>query len=162
VRHRLPVRPGRHPADAVIVALALPALASLATDPLYSLIDTAFVAHLGTIELGAVAVGSAAFNESFWIFSFLAYGVTLTVARSVGAGDELEAARVGAQALLLALGLGAVVTGVALLHGHLFPSLHERLSDGLNEVFKSARTAVQPAPSTEAVDIQRRKGQQRT
>jgi putative MATE family efflux protein len=108
-------RPGRHPADAAIVALAVPALAALATDPLYSLIDTAFVAHLGTTQLGAVAVGSAAFNASFWIFSFLAYGVTPAVARSVGAGDAGAAAKVGVQALLLALVLGAVVTGVGLL-----------------------------------------------
>lgn len=43
-------------------------------------------------------------------------------------------------------------------YGHLFPSLHERLSDGLNEVFKNARTAVQPAPSTEAVDMKTRRG----
>ncbi len=93
----------------------MPALAALATDPLYSLIDTAFVAHLGTTQLGAVAVGSAAFNASFWIFSFLAYGVTPAVARSVGAADSEAAARVGFQALLLALVLGAVVTIVGLL-----------------------------------------------
>jgi putative MATE family efflux protein len=109
------VRPGRHPADAAIVALALPALASLATDPLYSLFDTAFVAHLGTIELGSVAVGSAAFNASFWIFSFLAYGVTPAVARAIGAGDDVAAAKVGRQAFLLALGLGASVTIIGLL-----------------------------------------------
>ncbi len=112
---RAPVWPGHHPADAAIVALALPALAALATDPLYSLIDTVFVAHLGRIELGAVAVGSAAFNASFWIFSFLAYGVTPAVARSVGAGDSGAAAKIGVQALLLALVLGAVVSAVGLL-----------------------------------------------
>jgi len=115
---RTQTRPGRHPADAAIVALAVPALAALATDPLYSVIDTAFVAHLGTTQLGAVAVGSAAFNASFWIFSFLAYGVTPAVARSVGAGDAGVAAKVGMQALLLALTLGALVTAVALLLSH--------------------------------------------
>ena len=93
----------------------MPALAALATDPLYSLIDTAFVAHLGTTQLGAVAIGSAAFNASFWIFSFLAYGVTPAVARSVGAGDAGGAAKIGVQALLLALALGAVVTAVGVL-----------------------------------------------
>jgi len=46
-------------------------------------------------------------------------------------------------------------------YGHLFPSLHERLSDGLNEVFKSARTAVQPTPSTEAVEIAERRSRKK-
>jgi Na+-driven multidrug efflux pump len=76
------------PIDRTILALAMPALGSLAADPLYSLADTAFVGHLGTRELGAVAVGSAAFTASFWIFSFLAFGVTPRVARALGAGDR--------------------------------------------------------------------------
>lgn len=66
-RFSLPVAGAARPSPRrrLIVALAPPALASLATDPLYSLFDTAFVAHLGTTELGAVAVGSAACNASF-------------------------------------------------------------------------------------------------
>jgi putative MATE family efflux protein len=108
-------RLGWHPDDREIVALAVPALGALAADPLYSLADTAFVGNLGTPELGAVAVATAAFTASFWLFSFLAYGVTPRVARALGAGDILKASRVGVQALLLALVIGAAVTaaGVA-------------------------------------------------
>jgi putative MATE family efflux protein len=89
-------------------------LGALAADPLYSLIDTAFVGHLGVPQLGALAVGSAAFTASFWIFSFLAYGVTPRVARALGRGDKAEADRVGVQALFLAivLGLGMSVIGL--------------------------------------------------
>jgi len=107
---------GRHPEDRAIVALAVPALAALAADPLYSLVDTAFVGNLGTAELGAVAVGTAAFTASFWMFSFLAYGVTPRVARAIGSGDKAAADRVGVQALFLAIGIGAAVSllGVAL------------------------------------------------
>ena len=110
--------PGRHPQDRVIFALAIPALGALAADPLYSLIDTAFVGHLGTPQLGALAIGTAAFTASFWLFSFLAYGVTPRVARSVGAMDGHAAGRTGVQALFLALAIGAVVTaaGVAFAH----------------------------------------------
>ena len=66
--------------------------------------------------MGALAVGTAAFTASFWLFSFLAYGVTPRVARAVGAGDTEAAARTGVQALLLALSIGALLTllGVAL------------------------------------------------
>lgn len=102
--------PGRHSDDKTILALALPALAALAADPLYSLTDTAFVGNLGAEELGAVAVGTSAFTASFWLFSFLAYGVTPRVARFVGAGDDRGAARIGVQALLMAVSIGICVT----------------------------------------------------
>lgn len=108
-------RPGGHRHDRAIFALAVPALGALAADPLYSLADTAFVGHLGTPELGAVAIGTAAFTASFWIFSFLAYGVTPRVARSLGAGNAAAAARIGTQAILLAVLLGASVTILGLL-----------------------------------------------
>ena len=106
------VRLGRHPEDKAILALAVPALGALAADPLYSLADTALVGNLGTVELGAVAVGTAAFTASFWLFSFLAYGVTPRIARAVGANDPHEAGRVGTQALILALVIGLVVTAI--------------------------------------------------
>ncbi|MGH2805777.1 MAG: MATE family efflux transporter, partial [Actinomycetota bacterium] len=86
-----------------------------AADPLYSLVDTAFVGHLGTVELGAVAVGTAAFTASFWLFSFLAYGVTPKVARAVGAEDPRTATEVGVQALFLGTALGIVVAIVGTL-----------------------------------------------
>lgn len=105
----------RHSDDRAIAALALPALGALAADPLYSLADTAMVGHLGRDPLGAVAIGTAAFTASFWLFAFLAYGVTPQVARALGAGDARGAAEVGIQALLVAVAAGAivVVVGVA-------------------------------------------------
>lgn len=106
------VLPGRHPDDGVIGALAVPALGALAADPLYSLVDTAFVGHLGVAQLGALSVGVAAFTASFWIFSFLAYGVTPRVARAFGAGRAEDAARVGVQAIILALLLGGAVSAI--------------------------------------------------
>ena len=100
----------RHPDDRLIVALAVPALGALAADPLYSLADTALVGHLGPPQLGALAIGAAAFTASFWLFSFLAYGVTARVARALGSGDIDEADRLGVQALMLAVGLGIAVS----------------------------------------------------
>jgi len=95
--------------DREIFRLAIPALAALAADPLYSLIDTAFVGHLGVSQLAALAIGTAAFTASFWIFSFLAFGVTPRVARAFGAGDRPGADTTGVQALFLAVVLGAAV-----------------------------------------------------
>jgi hypothetical protein len=48
--------PGRSPHDREILRLAAPALGALAAGPLYVLVDTAIVGHLGTPELGALAL----------------------------------------------------------------------------------------------------------
>jgi putative MATE family efflux protein len=109
------VLPGRHAEDRSIAALAVPALGALAADPLYSLVDTAYVGQLGVAQLGGLAVGVSAFTASFWIFSFLAYGVTPRVAGALAAGREDEARRVGLQALNLAVGLGGLMALIGLL-----------------------------------------------
>ena len=44
----------RSPYDRDIVRLAVPALGALAAEPLYLLVDTAMVGHLGTDELAAL------------------------------------------------------------------------------------------------------------
>ena len=51
--------------------LAVPALGALAIDPLLSVVDTAFVGHLGKAELGGLGVATAVFNFTFRIFNFL-------------------------------------------------------------------------------------------
>ena len=71
--------------------------------------------HLGVSQLGALAVGTAAFTASFWIFSVLAFGVTPRVARAVGAGEGPRADAIGVQALFLALILGAAVTIIGIV-----------------------------------------------
>ena len=104
----------RSPHDRQIFRLAVPALGALAAEPLYILVDTAIVGHLGTLELASLAIAAAALSAAFAVFNFLTYGTTAQVARLHGAGRELEAGRLGAQALWLGLGIGLVLL-VALL-----------------------------------------------
>jgi putative MATE family efflux protein len=99
----------RSPYDGEILRLAVPALGALAAEPLYVLVDTAIVGHLGTIQLAALALAATVLTSAFTIFNFLAYGTTARVARLHGAGREAEAARLGAQALWLALAVGGVL-----------------------------------------------------
>ncbi|KAK9682998.1 hypothetical protein RND81_10G111600 [Saponaria officinalis] len=47
-----------------ILQIALPAALALAADPVASLIDTVFIGHLGPIELAAVGVSIAIFNQA--------------------------------------------------------------------------------------------------
>jgi MATE family multidrug resistance protein len=98
--------------DREILRLALPALGTLAADPLVSLIDTAFVGRLGRVPLGALGVSVAVFSLAFFLFNFLAYGTTPLIAGAVAKGDKERAGRLTTGALLLALGIGVVTTAV--------------------------------------------------
>ncbi|HKO29155.1 MAG TPA: MATE family efflux transporter, partial [Solirubrobacteraceae bacterium] len=67
--------------DRQILALALPALGALAAEPLYVLVDTAIVGHLGTTQLAALAIAATVLSTLFTVFNFLTYGTTAQVAR---------------------------------------------------------------------------------
>src|SRR5688572_28000779 len=108
--------PDLRPIDREILRLAVPALGALAAEPLYILVDTAVVGHLGTPQLGGLAVAGTILTTAFFLFNFLAYGTTAAVARLVGAYDRRTAAHQAVQGVWLALVIGAVllVVGVVL------------------------------------------------
>src|SRR5215213_8403063 len=99
----------RSPHDRRIFALAVPALGALAAEPLYVLVDTAIVGHLGTTQLAALAIAATVLSTGFTVFNFLTYGTTAHVARLHGAGREHDAALVGSQALWLGLAIGLAI-----------------------------------------------------
>lgn len=106
----------RSPHDREILRLAVPAFGALAAEPLYILVDTAIVGHLGTSPLAGLAVAGTVLTATFAIFNFLAYSTTGAVARQVGAGNRRAAAELGVDSLWLATGLGLTlaVLGLAL------------------------------------------------
>jgi putative MATE family efflux protein len=108
----LPAR--RSPHDREILRLAVPALGALAAEPLYILVDTAIVGHLGTNPLAGLAVAGTVLTATFAIFNFLAYSTTGAVARQLGAGNRRAAAEVGVDGLWLAAGLGVALTVLGL------------------------------------------------
>ena len=101
--------------DREILRLAVPALGALIAEPLYVLADTAVVGHIGTAELGGLAVASSVLLSGYAIFIFLAYGTTGAVGRLIGAGDRREAAHQGVQSLWLALLIAAVLVPPGML-----------------------------------------------
>lgn len=109
----LPGRPSWTETDAKILALAFPALGALVAEPLYILADTAVVGHLGTPQLGGLALASSLLLIAFAVFIFLAYGTTSAVSRLLGAGEERQAAHHAVQSLWLAFGVGVVISAVA-------------------------------------------------
>jgi putative MATE family efflux protein len=103
-------RPGPlDPVDRRILALAIPALGTLAVEPLYVLADTAIVGHLGTAPLGALALAGTVLTTVLWACNFLQWGTTARVAFLTGREDRRGAAASAAQALWLGVALGTVL-----------------------------------------------------
>lgn len=100
--------------DREIVALALPAFGALVAEPLFVMVDSAVVGHLGTPQLAGLGVAAALLTTAVNIFVFLAYATTAAVARRVGAGDPAGALRQGLDGIWLALLLGGAVIAVTL------------------------------------------------
>jgi putative MATE family efflux protein len=96
-----------------IAELALPALVVLAAEPLYVLVDTAVVGHLGRVPLAAVAVGGTVMSVAVWFGTLMAYGTTGRAARRFGAGDRAAAVAEGVQASWLALCTGVLLALLA-------------------------------------------------
>ena len=95
-----------------ILALAIPAIGTLVADPLLGLVDTAVAGRIGTAELGALGLAVAILATVSWVFNFLVYGTTATVARAIGAGDHEAAGRRVAHAGVVAAAIGVVVAAV--------------------------------------------------
>ncbi|OQO94992.1 MATE family efflux transporter [Saccharomonospora piscinae] len=89
--------------------LAVPALGVLAAEPLYVLVDTAVVGHLGALPLAGLALGGTLLSLVSTQLTFLSYGTTARTARLHGAGRRADAVGEGVQATWLALAVGVVV-----------------------------------------------------
>jgi len=98
--------------DREILMLAVPALGALAAEPLYVLVDTAIVGHLGTRQLASLAIAATVLSTLFAVFNFLTYGTTAQVARLHGAGRDDDAAAMGSQALWLGAGVGLALVAL--------------------------------------------------
>ncbi|GAA2380899.1 MATE family efflux transporter [Dactylosporangium salmoneum] len=92
-----------------VAVLAVPALVVLAAEPLYVLVDTAVVGHLGRAQLAGLAIGGSVMSFAVWLGTVLAYGTTGRAARRFGAGQRAEAVEEGVQASWLALAGGLVI-----------------------------------------------------
>jgi putative MATE family efflux protein len=98
-----------------VVSLAVPALGVLAAEPLYVLVDTAVVGHLGALPLAGLALGGVLLTQVSSQLTFLSYGTTARAARLHGAGRRSAAVAEGVQATWLALAAGLLIVLVGQL-----------------------------------------------
>jgi putative MATE family efflux protein len=108
----------RRELDRRIIALAIPALGTLAIEPLYVLVDTAIVGRLGTPQLGGLAIASTILLTVISLTASLEYGVTPDVAFAHGAGRSAEARDVATAALRLAVKIGVPMGSAVALAAH--------------------------------------------
>ncbi len=93
--------------DRRILSLAVPALGALVAEPLFVIIDSAMVGHLGATSLAGLSLASTVLTTVVGLFVFLAYATTATTSRLFGAGDRGGGLRAGVDGLWLATLLGA-------------------------------------------------------
>ena len=117
-----------------VLGLAVPALGVLAAEPLYLLVDTAVVGHLGAVPLGALSIGAIVLAQISTQLTFLSYGTTARTARLHGAGRRADAVAEGVQATWLAIAVGVVLIGI----GQLFARPVAELLAGQGEVADAA------------------------
>src|SRR5205085_9433864 len=92
--------------DRRLVALAVPALFTLAAEPLYVLADTAIVGHINTAALGGLGLASVVLTTSAGLCNVLTWWTTSRVGFLSGARDDDAIRRVAATVMRLARGLG--------------------------------------------------------
>ncbi len=99
----------RRPVDRDILRLAVPALGALIAEPIFLLVDSAMVGHLGVAPLAGLGIAGAILQTIVGLMVFLAYSTTPAVARRLGAGDVRGAVAAGVDGCWLALGLGVAL-----------------------------------------------------
>lgn len=102
--------------DRDILVLAVPSLGALIAEPVFLMVDSAFVARVSTTSLAGLGLASVVLTTVVGLSIFLAYSTTAAVARAFGAGRRREAIARGVDACWLALVIGVFcAAGLVLL-----------------------------------------------
>jgi putative MATE family efflux protein len=109
--------------DRRIARLAIPALGSIAAEPLYTVADTAIVGHLGRMPLDSLAIAASALAIVAWLAVFLSTATTSAVSRLTAARDAEAAGRVVGAAYLVAAALGLLMAAAVVLAAPLIAAL---------------------------------------
>ncbi|MEM9490410.1 MAG: MATE family efflux transporter, partial [Myxococcota bacterium] len=94
--------------------LAVPMMVGIVSILAVNLIDTYFVGQLGTAELAAMSFTFPVVGLVFSVAMGLGIGATSTVARALGGGDTRVVKRLTTHAMLLAVLVVAIVSGVGI------------------------------------------------
>ncbi len=95
--------------DRAIVLLAIPMILEMAMESLFSLVDIFFVAQISSEAIATVGLTESVLTLVYGLAIGLSAAATAMVARRIGEGNKDAGARAGAQVILLALVLSALI-----------------------------------------------------
>lgn len=137
------LRPRLSSTDHQVLALAVPALGALVAEPLFVLVDSGVVGHLGTPQLAGLSLASTILVTVVGLCVFLAYTTTGAVARRIGVGDRTAALTLGIDGMWLAFALGLVLAVLVFASA---PVLVEALGAGPDVAIQATRYLHASAP----------------
>lgn len=100
----------------IFFLLWFPVLFSMIAEPLTGLVDTAFVARLGSEALAALGIGTVVVTGAFGLFNFLSVGCQTEISQSCGRGDSVGGKQFASQTLLIAVILGTILSILAIIY----------------------------------------------
>jgi len=103
-----------------LLAISIPAIISVAMEPLAGLIDTALVGQQSSEWLAALAITATIFTTVTSVFNFLVYTVTARIAGASGQSKQVATGEQIKLALITATILGVATAGALSLLDHFF------------------------------------------
>jgi putative MATE family efflux protein len=95
--------------------LAVPALGSIAAEPLYTIADTAIVGHLGRQQLDALAISASVLAIVAWLAIFLSTATTTEVSSRAARGENEAGGRAVGAAYTVAAGWGVLTAAILVI-----------------------------------------------
>ncbi len=97
--------------------LAIPIIAGMGIQTLYSIVDMIFIGKLSGDAIAAVAFNFPIFFFVMGISFGLGSGVTASIARFIGSDDKVNADNAAEHAVMLAFAISVILTSLGLLYG---------------------------------------------
>jgi putative MATE family efflux protein len=95
--------------DRAIVLLSIPMILEMAMESLFAVVDIFFVAKIGAEAVATVGLTESVLTLVYSLAIGLSAAATAMVSRRIGEGDRDAAAKAGAQVILIALVLSALI-----------------------------------------------------
>ncbi len=103
--------------DKALWKLALPVMAGMGIQTLYTIVDMIFIGRIGGLAIAAVAFNMPLFFFVLGLTMGLGSGVTASIARFIGARDKKNADNSAEHALIMGLAISVVLTTIGLIWG---------------------------------------------
>ncbi len=92
----------------------VPVLFSMIAEPLTGLVDTAFIARLGSEAMASLGIGTVVVTGAFGLFNFLSVGCQTQISQSCGRGMEGQGRTFASTGLISALIIGLILSILAI------------------------------------------------